>query len=76
MHTVIQSVFINREKNTLEQAKRYLNFYRFINDDITRGKIYYICRQMNEKILYRNGYQIKMNLQNKNRQIYYIIAYK
>ena len=76
MQNVIQAVFINHTINTLEQAKRYLNFYRFINDDITRGAIYYICRQLNAKTLYRNGYQVKMKLQNTVRQIYYVVAYK
>jgi hypothetical protein len=73
---LVQALLIRRELNTLGQARSYLRRFRFKDDDILRGRNYYICRQLDQRQLYDEGYQLKLEVHNYCRKIFLVIAYR
>ena len=73
---LIQAILVHREYNTFAHCKSYLRRHRFLDDDILRGRTYYICRQLDQRELYEAGYQLKLEVRDCFRKIYTVIAYK
>lgn len=73
----IQSIIFDKQKNNLEECINYILEHNYKIHKVDETIHYYRFRQISPKILKKEGYTNYRNkLIDKDRMIYYVIAYK
>jgi hypothetical protein len=73
----IQSVIFNKNYNNIEECINFLTMNNFKVAKMDKTKNYYRFRQINPKILKKQGFNIYHNkLIDPHKMIYFVLAYK